>query len=176
MNHIRILTEASDVKDVRGLLENLCEDWHGMEWCELSVLLSATRALAQLHQTHHWQASGDTFYEDHSLFQDLYIGTDEDVDKIAEKLVGFGSVDQVDAVAIASQCFRILNELFKSNSYDLVETSLKAEQIYLSIVEAVTASIEQQDNLSSGLENMLGDLVDKHEHNIYLLKQKLTKR
>jgi DNA-binding ferritin-like protein len=176
MRGVRMLVEAPVVKDVRSLLEDLCEDWPGMEWCELSVLLAATRALAQLHQSHHWQASGEAFYGDHLLFDRLYTATDEDVDKIAEKLVGLGTSEMVDAVAIAAQCHRILNELYGAQAKDISESSLAAEELYISIVQTVSIALDEQDRLTYGLDNMLADIADKHEEHVYLLKRKISQR
>lgn len=176
MRDVHMLVEAPEVKDVRSLLEDLCEDWPGMEWCELSVLLAATRALAQLHQSHHWQASGEAFYGDHLLFHRLYTTTNEEIDKIAEKLVGLGTPEMVDAVAISAQCYRILNELYGAKARDISESSLAAEELYLSILQTVSVSLDEQDQLTYGLDNMLADIADKHEEHIYLLKRKISQR
>lgn len=175
MKTLRLLVEASEFKDVNSLLENLCEEWSGAEWCELSVLLAATRALAQLHQSHHWQVSGDTFYGDHMLFDKLYTNTNDEVDKIAEKLVGLATPKMVDAVAISAQSYRILSELYDTNK-NISECSLTAEKLYLSTIEFVSTSLYRQNLLTYGLDNLLGDIADKHEEHIYLLKQKLSSR
>jgi hypothetical protein len=41
----------------------------------LPEALAALRALAMVHQTHHWLTSGPAFYADHLLFERLYADT-----------------------------------------------------------------------------------------------------
>lgn len=158
-------------KDTRLVLEDLCADWSNLEFCELSCLLSVTRALSQLHQTHHWQTSGNTFYGDHLLFERIYSDTSEEVDKIAERIVGLSSIDMVDVKIISSQITRILTQLFV-DAEDSAACSLNAEKIYVKFLSDVSDSLESQGLLTYGLDNLLADIADKHEEHIYLLSQR----
>src|SRR5690606_33619745 len=46
--------------------------WFMAKAAPLSAVLSALRAASFLHQTHHWQTSGPSYYGDHLLFDRLY--------------------------------------------------------------------------------------------------------
>lgn len=159
-------------RDSRSLLEDLCADWSGVQYCELAVLLSVTRALAQLHQTHHWQAGGETYYGDHLLFDRLYGDVNEEIDQVAERLVGLASPDLVDASTIASQVERTLRETFRSDAKDPVAASLAAEEAYLQMLAAVSDSLEEQDLLTYGTDDLLAGIADKHEEHVYLLRRR----
>lgn len=158
-------------KDTRLVLEDLCADWSNLEFCELSCLLSVTRALAQLHQTHHWQASGNTFYGDHLMFERIYSDTSDEVDKIAERLVGLTTNDMVDTKTVASQTLRVLEQMFVE-SEDSATCSLNAEKVYVKFLSDVSNSLESQGLLTYGVDNLLADMADKHEEHIYLLSQR----
>lgn len=172
MRGVRLLVETAPVKNVRSLLEDLCEDWGGVKYCELAVLLSVTRALAQLHQTHHWQAGGETYYGDHLLFDRLYNDVNEEIDQIAERLVGVASPDLVDAGTVAAQVERVLREAFKPGGQDPTSTSLYAEEMYLEMLASVSTSLDEQDLLSYGTDDLLAGIADKHEEHTYLLKRR----
>jgi starvation-inducible DNA-binding protein len=167
-----MIVEAANTKDARVLLEDLCGDWGGVKHCELAVLLSATRALAQLHQTHHWQAGGETYYGDHLLFDRLYSDVNEEIDQIAERLVGVASPDLVDVGTVAAQVERVLREAFRTDGKDPVAASLAAEELYLDLLGSVSTSLDEQDLLSYGTDDLLAGIADKHEEHVYLLKRR----
>jgi DNA-binding ferritin-like protein len=172
MRGLKVMYEATAVKDTRSLLEDLCGDWGGVKYCELAVLLSAARALAQLHQAHHWQAGGISYYGDHLLFDRLYEGVDAEVDQIAERLVGLASPDMVEVSAVAAQVERLLREVYRSDSKDLVATSLAAEAAFLGILANVTTSLDEQGLLTYGTDDLLAGIADKHEEHTYLLTRR----
>jgi DNA-binding ferritin-like protein len=174
MRNIHLKLENFMPRDIRTVLEDLCMDWAGLEWCELSVLLSATQALSQLHQSHHWQANGDTFYGDHLLFERLYSDTSAEIDKIAEKLVGLATPEMVNALAISTQSNLIMKQLFNSNELESFKASLEAEKLYISMIQAISLSLDSQNKLTYGLDNMLSDMSDKHEEHVYLLNQRMS--
>ena len=51
----------------------------------LVAVLVSLRALALLHQTHHWLSDGPEYYADHLLFERLYNETVEEIDAIGER-------------------------------------------------------------------------------------------
>lgn len=164
--------EKKDVSNILDVLENFCEDWAGLQYCELSVLLSATLALSQVHQVNHWQASGTSSYGDHLLFERVYKGTYDEVDRIAERIVGLASPDLVNAAGISAQMNAFVQ--MYSTGKESVEESLSAEMIHAQIIDAVSESLERQDLLTYGVDNLLADLAETHEEHIYLLKQRST--
>ena len=161
--------------DPRSTLEELCAEWGGGEHCELAALLSATRALAMLHQSNHWRAFGDPFYGDHLLYERVYGAVDGDIDSIAERLVGLAGDMMIDPVISAAQAARILQDgmqTVESSPDDMVRIALEAEMYYLDMLEAVVANLESKGLLSYGTDNMLAGIADKHEGLVYLLKRR----
>lgn len=169
----RILYEVVGqvVLDKATMFESMLEDWHGVAFCQLSMLLSATRALSMLHQTHHWLSKSGTFYGDHLLFEKIYDSTNVEIDKIAEKILGFADDAMVDPVTSSEQCTRILKEMMRAPG-DLYQKSENAEKAHLQLLTMVRESLDNDGNLSDGTDNMLTGFADQHESNLYLLKRR----
>lgn len=146
----------------------------GENYSEMVALLGAIRGLAILHQTHHWQVSGETSYGDHLLFERLYNETTPDIDTLAEKIVGLAKTSQL--VGFSKQVVNLTGFLAAikehGTSDEPCRRSLDAEKLIIQLVEAVMARLEAKGQLSRGLENLLGGIADKHEGFIYLLKQR----
>lgn len=157
--------------------ELLLSQWEAQPYSELSVILSWSRALLAVHQSHHWQASADPFYGDHLLFDRVYEGVSADVDRIAEKAVGMGTMELVCPCKISQQVCSILSTLYKfrpgiPQPSDLVCRSLHMERCFLETISLMRASLESKGALTLGVDNMLADLSDKHEGHVFLLKQR----
>lgn len=172
-----VLCEADNdtLVSVSDTLEELCATWRGSELCEMSVLLSATRALAMLHQTHHWVSRGESYYGDHLLFDRLYNDVNGEADRVAEKLVGLsGNVEGLNPVAIAAQATRVLELIVSGMPADLALVSLEAERFHVSLLSAVVTALDMQGKLTDGLDNLLAELADAHEGNVYLLSRRVS--
>lgn len=143
---------------------------------ELAVALGFLRHLYLLHQTNHWSASGDPFYGDHLLYQRLYESVLEEIDSVAEKAVGLGSshlVNLADQLKLVSAINQTLQRHFVIPRPDeLADSSTCAEATFLEVMKMVYASLEGCGCLTKGLDNMLAGILDKHEGNLYLLKQR----
>lgn len=144
---------------------------------ELSALLAFTRALAHVHQSHHWMTRGQNFYQDHQLFERIYHTVNNEIDPLAEKAVGTGSylyahpVLQLQSMGAALQCF--CEGLPSDPSPTLYPLrSLKAELSYMLALQCVYDCLEKDGLLSLGIDNFLQGLADHHEENLYLLKQR----
>jgi len=160
------------------MLQELCREWSDAEHCELAVLLSATRALSMLHQANHWRAFGDPFYGDHLMYERAYDSVAEDIDSVAERLVGLAGDALIDPVTSASQTARILHEAMQamgSTQDDILRASLDAETYYADMLETVVAALESKDQLSYGTDNLLAGIADKHEGLMYLFKRRAAK-
>jgi len=145
----------------------------------LSWLLAAMRSLTHIHQTHHWQTHGPHYYADHLLFDRLYTESLPFVDEVAERAVGAGSADLVDARRqmanihkIIDMCYAAFGEVAEPNQ--MVLASLMGETLFLGFLKDVIKMLEASDNLSPGTSNLLEGLGDKHEQFTYLLKQRST--
>lgn len=145
----------------------------------LSVVLACLRAMQVFYQTLHWQAKGATFYGDHLLFMRLYAGDGEDsplddqVDTLAEKLVGFlgnpavDPVDQVRAISYFVDRWAQISDPFLS--------ALQAERDLQNLLQKSYDAIEQAGGMTLGLDDWIMATANDHESNMYLLQQVLDK-
>lgn len=149
----------------------------------LPTVLVFLRALADIHQSHHWLTYGDTYYADHLLFQRLYEETSEEIDGVAEKAVGTGSpLDKMHPGLQASVIAYIVKkycgdgvvsgEVENPKSY--LEVSLLAETQFVECMSEVARVMKEKGELSRGVDNMMAGIEDKHESHLYLLRQRLA--
>ena len=61
----------------------------------LGGVLALLRAQALSYQTSHWQVRGDDYYGNHLMFERLYGSVGEEIDTLAEKIVGYVGVEGV---------------------------------------------------------------------------------
>jgi len=145
----------------------------------LSWLLAAMRALTLSHQTHHWQTMGGHFYGDHLLFKRLYEESLPFIDDVAERAVGAGSSELVDARQQIDIIRKIL-DLVPQNTTELgradqaVAVSLFGETLLLGFLADVIKRLKATGSLTPGINNLLEGVADKHEQFVYLLKQRST--
>lgn len=156
--------------------ENMVSAWGGVQYAELSTIVVKLRYLAMVHQTHHWTAKGDPFYGDHLLFQRLYDSVNEEIDKVAEKAVGLGGVDNVSlpltGMLLSKLCSEYESEMTMPSANSLVKRSLAAEVDFLRCMATCVDSLRNSGMMTRGLDNMLAGIEDSHEGNVYLLKQR----
>lgn len=144
----------------------------------LSWVLACMRALAFLHQTHHWQAKGTNAYGDHLLFMRLYEDSAPLIDQVAEKAVGMGSAKLVDPARQINNVHKILTMAAQSfgagegTSEQLVQRSLIGESLFLDFLARMTEKLDAAGQLSHGMSNLLEGVADKHEEFVYLLSQR----
>ncbi len=164
-----------------ALVDQLLMQWDSQPYAELSVTIAWLRALSQIHQSHHWQASADPFYGDHLMFERLYNSVGDQIDSAAEKAVGMGTVDLVEPMKLIRQTELILAAVYFMRPgipqpTDLASRSLNAEKCFLQALNRISDSLESRNLLTKGVDNMLADFADKHESNCYLLKQRCGSR
>lgn len=151
------------------------------QYAELAVFLDLLQSLRLLHQQHHWQATGISAYGDHLLFERLYSCLAEEIDNVGEKVVGAGNAELVETHYSLMNITRFLNALEDSMgisqnetpSTKLVRKSLLAEKSFVTAGEKIMRLLEKKEQLTRGIENMMGTILDTHEKNIYLLEQRL---
>jgi starvation-inducible DNA-binding protein len=146
---------------------------------ELKKYLALMRALQVYYQHSHWISKGDPYYGDHLLFERLYNGIGEEIDSIAEKMVGLGGDHFVCAKTIMSFVSTILNHLPEMNKdtlgYELAESALKMEKLFLSYTKKLYTKMKEEKSLTLGFDDMLMALYNSHEGNVYLLQQRVKK-
>jgi DNA-binding ferritin-like protein len=158
----------------KQLLGEEVKAYGNAQYAELAVLLAAVRTLSFIHQQNHWCAKGKEYYGDHLLFMRLYETVDKEIDILAEKIVGLSSEG---FVLLRSQCkhmhafVELMGEELSDTSKGY-KTSFQAELIFAALISEVFTILEQSGLLTPGLEQCLGTIMDTHEGNVYLLKQR----
>lgn len=158
--------------NVGQMLASYADQYGPLGW--LAALLGAMRSVALVHQTHHWQTSGQSFYGDHLLFERLYNDSLPFIDQVAERAVGLGTIDLVDPVKQASQIARCVDMCCAGYVGSLPSLSLLLEEHLVEAIRLARASLEANGLLTDGTDNLLQGLADKHEEFVYLLKQRAT--
>jgi hypothetical protein len=151
----------------------------GLE-CYFRATLALMRAASLIHQTHHWQTRGQSYYGDHLLFERLYNDSQGMIDSLAERsvsLFGYHVVDaNVQTAAIGEFVAHIYGtreeQLTGSESYPRV--SLQAELLMLLLLKMVYEATNSEGKLSLGMDNLLQGVADNHEQFVYLLQQRIA--
>jgi len=135
-------------------------------------LLATLRALFQIHQNAHWLSRGVPSYGDHLLFQRLYEGIADEIDGLAEKMIGVYDIE-IDVMQQADQVADIMT-IFESHDeeLDLASRSLRAETLFLEFLQRVYARLDDEGELTMGLDDFLPAVASLHETHVYLLKQR----
>lgn len=163
-------TVASDV------FSDVCDFFEGAPTAELGALVGILRAAAMLHQSHHWQISGVSFYGDHLLFERIYGDSQGFIDQVAEKAVSLGGINLVCPKTQAA-IVGYLVELWCTESLDvsaakMVQTSLEVENCVIACLREAKKNLEARDGLTEGTDNLIQGIIDKHEEFVYLLQQR----
>ena len=170
---------ATSCVDHTSILERMIVDYHDTKWCELPILLSCLRALNFTHQLGHWTANGDAFYSDHLFFERLYNDILPEIDSVAEKTVGMGGSIMMNAIHQADHESLLIKIMCSENtnipnSGELVRRSYEAEMHFLGILSIMATRLQTNGCWTIGVENLFGEIADKHEEHAYLLKQRVT--
>jgi len=161
-------------------LDDLFNTYGDEKYAEVAVFLDLLRGLQLLHQTAHWQTKGANYYSDHLLFQRLYQGLAEEIDSVGERSVGLGSERLVDYNHSLTNMDLFLGAVADLATTEmvspadlLVNKALRAELAFIKAGERMMNLLKDKGLLSRGLEQLLGTILDNHESNVYLLKQRV---
>jgi len=137
----------------------------------MQALLAVLRAAHWSHWTSHWQIKGSTFYGDHLLMEKLYGGLVDEIDTLAEKIIGeFGS-ESLDAVDQAQMMTSNLITQSRGEK-DPLKRALQIEENLQKTLKVFYEMLKQQDQMSLGLDDYVMSLANAHETNLYLLRQR----
>lgn len=137
---------------------------------ELVLLLAALEATAKIHHSHHWQSQGKSYYEDHLLFERLYTETVAEVDGVGENTIVFAGREATSYFLSLKLQKEFCNKITDVQA-DLVQNSLNAEQM---LIEIAKLAIEKVKSINEyGLEQLVGNVLDKHNSHVYLLTSRL---
>lgn len=140
----------------------------------LQVLLSVLRAQHWNYWTSHWQASGEASYGDHLLFSRMYEAIVEEIDGLAEKMVGFYGSEAVDACPQIDLTHKFLQSwsVYKCPYHRGIHSEKELQRLFKTVYD----KLKQMDSMSLGLDDYIMATASAHETNLYLLQQRVEKR
>lgn len=154
-------------------LEQCCSVFGDSEWAPLAAFLAVTEGLQTIHHSHHWQTKGENFYGDHLLYQRLYEAILPEIDLIGEKLIGVSQDVSLTNYFKRIKSMEMFLKAVTHSDQPYVVVSHDAELTYVRMGGELMDQLEQAGLLTRGLEQMLGNILDKHEEHIYLLEQRV---
>ena len=137
----------------------------------LQHLLGLLRAQYWNYQEAHWKVKGASFYGDHLLFQRLYESTTEQIDALAEKMVGGFGPEAVNSTIILPRFESFLGRWQAVSC--LHKRGLLSEADFQTVVKKVYENLKMMGRLSLGMDDFLMAMANDHETNQYLLRQVL---
>lgn len=138
----------------------------------LCDVLGCLRAQYLSYQTSHWMVKGGSFYGNHLLFQRLYKSVQEQVDQLAEKIVGYLGTE---AVSLNYQMRHISDYTYRWSSIDCNhKRGLQSEADLQQALKRAYDGIKQAQAMSLGLDDWIMATANAHEENEYLLQQALA--
>lgn len=172
---------ADEMTEITAVFDQVRADFGPTPMSELATLLAFIRAEALVHQSHHWQTRGDTFYGDHLLFERLYGEVNGMIDGVAERMVGSGHHILAHPILLAKHCSMIVQTFYRdagpnpsANTYPTL--SLRAVLRTMVALKLTYQILDESKQLSHGTDNLLQDLSDRHENLVYLLKQRTNNK
>jgi len=145
----------------------------------LTEVLALLRAQRWNYQTCHWQVHGNAYYGDHLLFERLYNNLGQEVDTLAEKVVGLlgDPAEGIYPFSNESQVDKATEWLRSWSIYTCPHRrSLRSEQDLQKALKSVYDILKRLDVLTLGLDDFLMSLANDHESHIYLLRQRIARR
>jgi len=116
-----------------------------------------------VHHAHNL-TKGDTFFEDHSFFGDLYATADDYYDSIIERIIGTDT-DKIDLCEIIKEAHSLLEncgENYFESTLVLIEEIIKHID-----------SISKSGKISVGTQNLVAGQADALEVIVFKLKRKM---
>lgn len=107
---------------------------------------------------------GQTFFEDHEFFGEIYPAYEAAYDSLVERCIGLGD-ENIDLVEVQKRAAAMLT----GTEEDMFNTLLIGEEVTQQIVEKCF----EEDDYTQGTLNLLAQLADDSEVRTYKLGQKL---
>lgn len=137
----------------------------------LGNLLALLRAQSLSYQTSHWQATGPNSYGNHLLFARLYESVGDQIDQLAEKMVGYLGVEAVGLEGQAEKIAGLCGHWEQVPCHH--ERGILSEFEAQSEIRAAYDGIKKAGAMTLGLDDWLMATASAHEENTYLLQQAL---
>lgn len=138
----------------------------------LEEVFGVLRAAHWFHWTAHWQSKSQ--YGDHLLFERLYTGVTDEIDTLAEKLVGYFGEGGVDPNVSLSHTSLWIQKWTLGGSMATISGALQAEQDIQDVLKATYDALKADGKLTLGLDDFIMAVANAHETNIYLLQQRMN--
>jgi len=159
--------------EIDSVWKSMTEVFEPSPFAGLAAFLAATEARQMLEHSHHWQTKGENFYGDHLLYQRLYETVLAEIDLIGEKLIGVSQDVSLTNYFKRVKAMEMFLKAVTHSDQPYVVVSHDAELTYVRMGGELMDQLEQAGLLTRGLEQMLGNILDKHEEHIYLLEQRV---
>jgi len=136
----------------------------------LCDVLAVLRAQYLAYQTSHWMVVGGSFYGNHLLFERLYKSVQEQVDQLAEKIMGYLGGE---AVALTPQLQLMVEATrrWEQAASCLHLRGLASESDLQHSIKTAYDGIKAVGSMTLGLDDWLMATANAHEENTYLLQQ-----
>jgi len=159
--------------EIDNVWKYMVEIFEPSKFAGLAAFLAATEGMQVIHHAHHWQTKGENFYGDHLLYQRLYEAILGEIDLIGEKLIGVSQDVSLTNYFNSVKAMEVFLKAVTHSDQPYVVVSHDAEIAYVRLGGELMDKLEQAGLLTRGLEQMLGNILDKHEEHIYLLEQRV---
>jgi bacterioferritin len=126
----------------------------------LNQMLADTMTLRDLYKKHHWQVSGNTFYQLHLLFDKHYDEQVELIDQIAERIKQLGGKPEMNPAALTDLSHSEYRE--GTSLADMIREDLIAERIAISSYREIIKFFGDKDSTSRIM--LEGILAKEEEH------------
>ena len=139
----------------------------------LQVLLAILRGAHWAHWTSHWQVKGESQYGDHLLLERIYGSLIEEIDTLAEKIVGtYGglAVSPVDQAQLMANTILPVAEVQAEDNPIL--RALIVEEALQVAFKNIYKALKEMDVLTLGMDDFIMSMANAHETNLYLLRQR----
>jgi starvation-inducible DNA-binding protein len=141
----------------------------------LNLVLVQTMALRDLYKKHHWQTSGETFYELHLLFDKHYGEQVDLMDALAERTQSLGGVALALAQDVADETKIPRAPRGRESAHAQIERLLEAHEIVLK--ETRPLAKEAADNGDDGTNDLLvSQIIRTNEAQSWFLGEHLRKQ
>lgn len=162
--------------ETEEFLNSIKEEFKNYPYSELAIIVSSYRALKNLFYSYHWTASGESSYSDHLLFERIYESFEGYEDQAAEKLLALGgSPLLLNPILLSKASHRFIHKIETCDypNITIAAKGLKAIKLFIQITDSLRNTLRQKGNLSTGTDNLLGDILDSQEKNLYLLERRI---
>lgn len=140
----------------------------------LQHLLGLLRAQYWMYQEAHWQTRGPAYYGNHLLFQRLYESVTDQVDTLAEKMVGIYGPQAVSSAHVSPKFQQFVARWAPVPC--LHERGLLSEADFQTVTRKVYGRLKALGEMSLGMDDFLMAAANDHETNQYLLRQVLRSK